>query len=598
MNIKEKCRIAGLSAIALVLFCGIVAGFEIDTIRIGGPIARQNQEISDLDADILPPPAYIIEPFLDATLLARDPASLPRGQASLARAEQAFRASVARWKASSLSEPAIRQPLDRAVQDAELFWDELDHVMLPAVRRGDTAATQASYARLAALYATHRQHIDQLVVATAKVQQALAEHGQRQLARTVALLVAIGLILVALTAAALAYLLRRVLRPIGDTADAMRRMADGDLTLSLTGGERTDEIGTMVAAVEVFREAAQAQVANARKQETVVHELTKALGDLGDGDLSYRIGDALPDEYGTLARSFDAAMERLSQTLGRVAESATRVKVATVELRSASDDLSQRTEQQAAALEQTAAAVHEITSAVSEAANGANRTDTIVRGVRRETEESGAIVRRAVEAMGAIERSSNEISEIISVIDGIAFQTNLLALNAGVEAARAGDAGRGFAVVASEVRALAQRSADAARDVKGRILASGALVQDGVGLVTDTGRTLDSIFVRIGEVSDLVSGIARSSEQQARGLSQVNVAVGEMDGMTQQNAAMVEQATAAARELAGEADALAQDVDGFKLGATPSSPGPVRDARASQLALVHPGTDNPSLAAS
>ncbi|RZL52464.1 MAG: methyl-accepting chemotaxis protein, partial [Sphingomonas sp.] len=445
MNIKEKCRIAGLSAIALVLFCGIVAGFEIDTIRIGGPIARQNQEISDLDADILPPPAYIIEPFLDATLLARDPASLPRGQASLARAEQAFRASVARWKASSLSEPAIRQPLDRAVQDAELFWDELDHVMLPAVRRGDTAATQASYARLAALYATHRQHIDQLVVATAKVQQALAEHGQRQLATTVALLVAIGLILVALTAAALAYLLRRVLRPIGDTADAMRRMADGDLTLSLTGGERTDEIGTMVAAVEVFREAAQAQVANARKQETVVHELTKALGDLGGGDLSYRIGDALPDEYGTLARSFDAAMERLSQTLGRVAESATRVKVATVELRSASDDLSQRTEQQAAALEQTAAAVHEITSAVSEAANGANRTDTIVRGVRRETEESGAIVRRAVEAMGAIERSSNEISEIISVIDGIAFQTNLLALNAGVEAARAGEAAAGVA---------------------------------------------------------------------------------------------------------------------------------------------------------
>ncbi|MDR6788721.1 methyl-accepting chemotaxis protein [Sphingomonas sp. BE138] len=241
------------------------------------------------------------------------------------------------------------------------------------------------------------------------------------------------------------------------------------------------------------------------------------------------------------------------------------------DIRSASDDLSQRTEQQAASLEETAAAMEEITSTVRRTATDAAEADKIVSTARREAAASGEVVRRAVEAMSGIERSSSEISEIISVIDAIAFQTNLLALNAGVEAARAGDAGKGFAVVASEVRALAQRSADAAKDVKVKINASTEQVDLGVGLVDEAGKALQTINLRIGEISSLMAGISAAAEQQAIGLQQVNTAVGEMDNVTQQNAAMVEEATAAARSLASEADALSRQVSRFTVDAATTS---------------------------
>lgn len=210
--------------------------------------------------------------------------------------------------------------------------------------------------------------------------------------------------------------------------------------------------------------------------------------------------------------------------------------------------------------------MEEITTTVNKTAKDAARANGIVSDARSDAEEGGDVVKRAVGAMGDIERSSSEISEIIAVIDGIAFQTNLLALNAGVEAARAGDAGKGFAVVASEVRALAQRSADAAKDVKARITRSGEQVSIGVELVSDTGKSLQRIIGRIGEISDLVSEITTAAEQQANGLQQVNVAVAEMDSVTQQNAAMVEQSTAASRSLLSDADELNSAVSRFTVG--------------------------------
>lgn len=566
---------------AVLITGAALTGYEINTIRIGGPLAASNQRISDLQADILPPPAYIIEPFLEATLLVEQPATLPERQAALTRLEKDFRASIAKWKASKLQGGLKSMLIDKAARNADDFWGELDNVTLPAIRRGDRAAAQASYARLSDLYAAHRRDIDALVKAAGEAQARVTEESLATLRMTIAILAVLGLIVAGMLGGGLFYLLRQVLRPIGATADAMRRMAAGDLALKLDGRERADEIGTMVSAVEVFRVAAQAQVSNGEKQEVVVRELASALNELGEGNVAYRVGDTLPAEYRGLGRSFNDSMERLSRALTRISRSAGHVRSGAAEVRAASDDLSQRTEQQAASLEETAAAMDEITGGVRTTASGANRVNAIVVAARQETEESGAVVRRAVEAMGAIERSSSEISEIITVIDGIAFQTNLLALNAGVEAARAGNAGKGFAVVASEVRALAQRSADAARDVKERIQSSSSQVGIGVDLVNETGRTLEAIAARIAEISALVSQIASSAEQQATGLQQVNIAVADMDGSTQQNAAMVEEATAAARHLAAEAEVLASEVAQFRLDTAD-----YRGASSSHLALV------------
>jgi len=306
-------------------------------------------------------------------------------------------------------------------------------------------------------------------------------------------------------------------------------------------------------------------------RRAVLERCGAVFNQMAEGDLTATL-EGLPPEYQALADSFETMRQRLCTTLNEVTRSGHEINSGSHDIRQASDDLSMRTEQQAASLEETAAAMDEITATVRSTAEGAARAHRIVSETRNEAEQSGEVVRRAVTAMDNIERSSGEISEIISVIDGISFQTNLLALNAGVEAARAGDAGRGFAVVASEVRALAQRAADAARDVKTRITASSTQVQAGVTLVNETGNALQRIIDRIVEINDLVSQIAASAEQQASGLQQVNTAVSEMDGVTQQNAAMVEQATAAARSLSTEAATLAREVARFRLDAAPAEP--------------------------
>jgi methyl-accepting chemotaxis protein len=236
------------------------------------------------------------------------------------------------------------------------------------------------------------------------------------------------------------------------------------------------------------------------------------------------------------------------------------------EIAAAADDLSKRTEQQAASLEQTAAALDQITATVSKTAEGAAQADAVVASARRDAESSGEVVRQAIDAMGAIEASARKIADIIGVIDEIAFQTNLLALNAGVEAARAGDAGRGFAVVASEVRALAQRSAAAAKEIKALIQTSSGQVAQGVDLVHKTGGTLTRIVDQVSAVTDVVSLIATSAREQATGLHQINSAINEMDSVTQRNAAMVEQSTAASHGLLHDAQALGDLVARFKIG--------------------------------
>ncbi|MEJ2816735.1 MULTISPECIES: methyl-accepting chemotaxis protein [unclassified Caulobacter] len=302
------------------------------------------------------------------------------------------------------------------------------------------------------------------------------------------------------------------------------------------------------------------------EQSAVVCSLAGYLKRLAGGDLTARITETFEGRFLPIKEDYNAAVDALRAAIGQIVDSTDGLRGGADEISAASDDLSRRTEQQAASLEETAAALDEITATVRRSAVGAKEASDAASGARQEAARSGEVVRDAVAAMGEIEQSSGQITQIIGVIDEIAFQTNLLALNAGVEAARAGDAGRGFAVVAQEVRALAQRSAEAAKEIKTLIANSTSQVARGVQLVGDTGQALSGIVGKVAEIDTLISEIAQSSQEQATGLNQVNSAINQMDQVTQQNAAMVEQATAAAANLRTESVGLAELVSRFHTG--------------------------------
>jgi methyl-accepting chemotaxis protein len=317
--------------------------------------------------------------------------------------------------------------------------------------------------------------------------------------------------------------------------------------------------------VERMRGEAERQEAEA-EQSAVVSALADSLGRMARGDLTADIHAPFEGRFQQIKSDFNTAVESLRRAMGAIATATGGLQAGSDEIASASDDLSRRTEQQAASLEETAAALDELTATVRRSAAGAKEASNAASAAREEAAKSGEVMRDAVAAMGEIEQSSGQITQIIGVIDEIAFQTNLLALNAGVEAARAGDAGRGFAVVAQEVRALAQRSAEAAKEIKTLIANSSAQVSRGVQLVGDTGQALTGIVGKVSHIDTLISEIAQSSQEQAVGLNQVNSAINQMDQVTQQNAAMVEEATAAASNLRTEAGELARLVARFETG--------------------------------
>lgn len=330
--------------------------------------------------------------------------------------------------------------------------------------------------------------------------------------------------------------------------------------------ERVIFIATDATVHENARQRVRAEQSEAAAaQSKAIDMLGRALNGLAEGNLEVKIDDTIPETYAQLKQDFDATVKVLHGTISTVIHNSASIRSETSEITSAADDLSRRTETQAATLEETAAALDQLTVSVRSAAEGADEASTMSFDARKNAAQGGEVAREAVSAMDGIRTSSQEISKITSVIDDIAFQTNLLALNAGVEAARAGEAGRGFAVVATEVRALAQRSSEAAREINALINSSADQVNHGVDLVNRTGTALESIVISISDISTRVSDIASSAREQSAALAQINVAVNELDHVTQQNAAMFQQTTAASHALTSEADALVAAISGFKL---------------------------------
>ena len=412
-------------------------------------------------------------------------------------------------------------------------------------------------------------------------------------ARQLAIWLAVGgLVILALVLFSLSVAVSRLVKkPLSEITAAVGELTAGRYDQAVRGADKGDEVGEIARALEGFRHGlaenralrAGQEAANlaaeterrraeseraqaAEQQAVVVAALAQGLERLAQGDLTARVEGEFAPEYAALKHDFNVAMSQLQNTMGVVVGATSSMRAGADEISKAADDLSRRTEQQAASLEETAAALDQITATVRKTAEGAGHAQGVVQTARTNAAESANVVRRATEAMGEIEGSSRQIGQIIGVIDEIAFQTNLLALNAGVEAARAGEAGKGFAVVASEVRALAQRSAEAAKEIKALINASSAQVGQGVNLVAETGKALSLIVEQVAQINGIVTEIAASAQEQATGLHQVNTAVNQMDQVTQQNAAMVEESTAASHALANEAVELAKLIGQFRTG--------------------------------
>ncbi len=499
--------------------------------------------------------------------------------------------AVGRMQELSTLVPGTKQAMDNLLVDINGVRALLDDV----VKLRKEGSYQAAVERMAALEALTTRISKQFNDSNSAL-QAVQTAGTDRLAALVSETIVTNMVamvvgIVFALAVAAYFVQQGITKPMNRLREQMQQLAQGETAGEIFGHDRRDEIGDMAATVAVFRENAiertrlEEQTENTRnlaESERARQELEKAseaqnvqfalqsLGNglkrLAGGDLVTTIDTPFVADLDSVREDFNVSLSKVREAMQSVGLNAQAITASANELMSSANDMSSRTEQQAASVEETAAALEEITTTVKDAASRAEEASQLVARTRTGAEKSGEIVRHAVDAMHQIERSSSEISNIIGVIDDIAFQTNLLALNAGVEAARAGEAGKGFAVVAQEVRELAQRSAAAAKEIKVLINTSGGHVEQGVNLVGETGKALDAIVTEVHEINRHVQAIAESAREQSLGLQEINTAVNTIDQGTQQNAAMVEQSTAASHSLAKDAEALMTLLGQFHVG--------------------------------
>ncbi|HZX27403.1 MAG TPA: methyl-accepting chemotaxis protein [Telluria sp.] len=524
------------------IFFGIWSMRTLNELKVNGPVYGEIVQGKDLIADVLPPPAYILESYLVSYQIMEETEAAARRQ--LAERLKALKADFdtrhAYWNKQALPSDIADALLRKSHAPALEFYRIASNELLPAADQGDHERMAAAMQRMKQQYEAHLAAINSVVDLTTKHNDAIESGAKARSDAVTGLLIGVLIVSLAIGITGAFLISRSITGPLNDAVEAAEVAAAGDFTNS--------------------------------------------------------IDDRFDDEPGRLLRALRAMNENLSRTLAQVRATSETMTSATRELAAGNLDLSARTEAQASSLEETASAMEELTATVKQNAENAGHANQLAASACQVAADGGEVVRQVVDTMGEIKGSSAKIVDIIGVIDGIAFQTNILALNAAVEAARAGEQGRGFAVVASEVRNLAQRSAAAAKEIKALIGNSVEKVESGSRLVDAAGARMTEIVAAIRQVTDIVTEIAAASQEQRDGIEEVNRAVSQMDQTTQQNAALVEEAAATAGAMQEQADQLLQAVCVFKLthAAAPAMtrPGPrptvrpalARPARQAELA--------------
>ena len=567
LNLKIVVTAAGLALAAGIVAVAGVGAQTLQTLKVNGPIYKQIVDGKDLIADILPPPLYLIESYALANEVFIHPDTSAVNLPRFDLLNKLYDERREYWKNSTLPDILRAKLYDEVIAKGDRYWSTLQNDVKPALMAGEASAVTPILAKLKLEFHDHETSVNELVTMASEYLVDREAYAAAESASRETVVLTLGLLLLATALGSVYFIHRRALKPLGEITDFTTNMAAGDFTATVPHANRRDEIGHIAAAVEVFR---QAGLENQRLQVE-----TEAARAEVDRERSLRDKDRMIEAEALrfviealgagLRQDFNRSIATFHSTLERVMEETSRLLENSQEMRQASGNLATRTEQQAAALEETSAALEEVTATVRASAQRTSDTRELVRDAKNCAVASGEIVRSAVHAMERIESASSEIGQIIGVIDEIAFQTNLLALNAGVEAARAGDAGKGFAVVAQEVRELAQRSANAARDIKGLIQKSSLEVSSGVQLVGETGTALGQIGDFVSRIDTNVDAIATAAREQAVGLQEISAAINSIDQMTQQNAAMVEETTAVSQTLAEGTAQLTTLVNHFQL---------------------------------
>lgn len=549
MNIQQMSGRGGSALIALLAAAIVFSAYSINTIRFGGEMHRVSQQLNDFNADILPPPEYLVESYLVANLVARSPGKVDELGKKLAELKRQWRERADHWASSDL-DPGLKAGIAETVaQDGAAFWQIIESRLLPAALKRDDQKMAVALTALDNVYERHRRQIDRLVSGAAERQKALADSASFTLAT---IFVGLGLTVLALVGgivAALAILRRRVIGPLASTAETMERMAEGHLEIGQRQQHSDDEIGTMTRAIEVFRQRAiGAQEADGERKR-IMAVLRERLSAMAGGNLETPIEAFFAEAYKGIRMDFNQAQAALRDVIHSVVNSSHEIRRSASEVNEASADLSERAACQAATLEETAAALQRTSDGIRSGSELAQEVNTEVALARQTATDNRIIVETAAEAMAEIEASFGEVATITKLIQDIAFQTNILALNAGVEATRAGEAGKGFIVVANEVRALAQRSSEAVTAIQNLMAKSGDSIANGTRQVVSSSNASQEMIQIMDRVGMRVGDLAAALGAQATHINEVNTTVADLERNTQQNAAMAEELSASSELL-------------------------------------------------